>query len=143
MKHKIVDTARSWLGTPFCLHARVRSVGCDCLGLVIGVANELNLTDKFAQPVVKLDYTHYGLLNDGRILSAKLSKHFTLSSAIEVGNLALFTFDNNPSHLGIIGDYPHKRYSIIHANAVIGKVVEHRLSGILKHNLIATYELAS
>ena len=33
----IVDAARAWLGTPYHHQASLRSVGCDCLGLVRGV----------------------------------------------------------------------------------------------------------
>ncbi len=142
MNKSVVQEARQWLGTPFCLHGRIKSVGCDCLGLIMGVAHELKLKDRFAQPVTHLDQTGYHLLSDGYLLHAVLDKHFTANSCVELGNMALFTFDNNPTHLGIIGDYPGGRFSVIHANASVGKVVEHRLCGVLKQNLIATYEFA-
>ena len=34
---RIVAEARSWIGTPYRHQASLRSVGCDCLGLVRGV----------------------------------------------------------------------------------------------------------
>jgi NlpC/P60 family putative phage cell wall peptidase len=37
----IVSAARSWLGTPYHHQAAVKGVGCDCLGLVRGVYEEL------------------------------------------------------------------------------------------------------
>ena len=37
----IVAAARSWLGTPYHHQAAVKGVGCDCLGLVRGVYEEL------------------------------------------------------------------------------------------------------
>jgi hypothetical protein len=143
MNYNAVQEARLWLGTPFCLHGRIKSVGCDCLGLIVGVARELELKDKFAQPITNLDQTGYHLLSDGRILRTVLDKYFTVNSCVELGNLALFTFDNNPIHLAIIGDYPGDRFSVIHANASVGKVVEHRFCGVLKQNLIATYEFTN
>jgi NlpC/P60 family putative phage cell wall peptidase len=38
---RIVDAARSWLGTPYHHQASVKGAGCDCLGLVRGVYEEL------------------------------------------------------------------------------------------------------
>lgn len=37
----ILATARSWLGTPYHHQAAVKGAGCDCLGLVRGVYEEL------------------------------------------------------------------------------------------------------
>lgn len=37
----IVAAARSWLGTPYHHQAALKGVGCDCLGLVRGVYEEL------------------------------------------------------------------------------------------------------
>ena len=34
---KIVAQARSWLGTPYHHQARLKGVGCDCLGLLRGL----------------------------------------------------------------------------------------------------------
>jgi NlpC/P60 family putative phage cell wall peptidase len=36
----VVDRARRWIGTPYVHQARRRGVGCDCLGLVLGVWEE-------------------------------------------------------------------------------------------------------
>ncbi len=38
---EIVTAARGWLGTPYHHQAAVKGVGCDCLGLVRGVYEEL------------------------------------------------------------------------------------------------------
>ena len=38
---RIVSAARRWIGTPFHHRASVHGVGCDCLGLVIGVWREV------------------------------------------------------------------------------------------------------
>ena len=34
---RIVDEARSWIGTPYVHQASLKGIGCDCLGLVRGV----------------------------------------------------------------------------------------------------------
>lgn len=33
----IINEARSWIGTPYHHQARIKHVGCDCLGLIIGI----------------------------------------------------------------------------------------------------------
>ncbi len=38
---RIVAIARSWIGTPYRHQGRLKGVGCDCLGLLIGVFEEL------------------------------------------------------------------------------------------------------
>ncbi len=37
----IVAVARSWIGTPYRHQASLKGVGCDCLGLLVGVWREL------------------------------------------------------------------------------------------------------
>ncbi len=34
---RVVETARSWIGTPYLHQASLKGAGCDCLGLVRGV----------------------------------------------------------------------------------------------------------
>lgn len=38
---RIVDIARTWIGTPYVHQASLKGVGCDCLGLLRGVWREL------------------------------------------------------------------------------------------------------
>lgn len=38
---RIVESARGWIGTPYRHQASLRSIGCDCLGLVRGVWREV------------------------------------------------------------------------------------------------------
>ena len=52
----IVTAARSWLGTPYHHQAAVKGVGCDCLGLVRGVYEELLGTPAEAPPPYSRDW---------------------------------------------------------------------------------------
>ena len=38
---EVVATARSWIGTPYRHQGQLKGVGCDCLGLIVGVWREL------------------------------------------------------------------------------------------------------
>jgi NlpC/P60 family putative phage cell wall peptidase len=43
MSLSAISIARDWLGTPFKDSASVRGVGCDCAGLIEGIARELGI----------------------------------------------------------------------------------------------------
>ena len=61
MQNLIIKAAETWIGTPFAHQARIKHVGCDCLGLIMGIANELSLKAKSGLPLTlydKIDY-HY------------------------------------------------------------------------------------
>ncbi len=141
MTQSICTVARQWLGTPFHRHGRSKQIGCDCLGLIIGVAAELDLKTRYGQPLVDLDRNNYHLIHDGTILLQELNNHLTACQQPGIGQLALLSFDNNPQHLAIIVDYPHAgELAIIHAHMSARKVVEHRLDLELRKTLISTYE---
>src|SRR3712207_3786304 len=40
-REEIVAAARGWIGTPYRHQGALRGVGCDCLGLLVGVWREL------------------------------------------------------------------------------------------------------
>lgn len=48
----VLETARSWIGTPYRHQASTKHIGCDCLGFVTGVWRELG------GDVPKLDATY-------------------------------------------------------------------------------------
>lgn len=41
----VVAEAREWVGTPFHWQASLKKIGCDCKGLVVGIARELKLPE--------------------------------------------------------------------------------------------------
>ena len=46
---RIVDIAREWRGTPYRHQGRLKGVGCDCIGLILGVAKEAGF-EGFSEP---------------------------------------------------------------------------------------------
>lgn len=44
-RNQIISEAKSWLHTPFHPQARIKSVGCDCIGLIVRVAQKLKIGD--------------------------------------------------------------------------------------------------
>lgn len=140
--NNIVCQARTWKNTRFHHQGRVKGVGCDCIGLVLGVANELGLVSrKSATALTQFDRKDYSMLPDGKQLQAALAEHLQLVDEAKVGDVGLFYFDKNPQHVGIFGDYPDGGLSLIHCYRSVGKVVEHRFDEGWQKRLVAVYSL--
>jgi cell wall-associated NlpC family hydrolase len=136
----VVAEARTWLGTPFHHQARLKSVGVDCIGLVIGVSRELGLV------APDFDVTGYSRVPDGRSLLEEASKHMPRISFQQVrpGDVVVVAFDVDPQHFGILGDYAHGGLSIIHAlgrTAGRGGVIETRLMFSRAMRFVAAFSL--
>jgi NlpC/P60 family putative phage cell wall peptidase len=57
---KVVDAARSWIGTPYRHQGCVRGAGADCLGLLRGIWRELCGTEPEAVPPYTADWAEPG-----------------------------------------------------------------------------------
>lgn len=132
---QIVATARTWINTRFHHQARVKGVGCDCAGLVIGVCKELGLSE-----FDKTDYTRHP---DGVMLQQVCDDNMSRIRFEDAkpGDVLLFRFEVLPQHLAIIGDYVHGGLSIIHAYAPSRKVIETRLDSVWIERIVSAYRL--
>ena len=99
----IVAIARSWIGTPYRHQGALKGVGCDCLGLLIGVWREL--TGEAAGPIPP--YTPDWAEAEGRetfadALRARL-REIEIGEARE-GDLVLFRWRRHlpAKHAGIL-----------------------------------------
>jgi cell wall-associated NlpC family hydrolase len=134
---RVVAAARDWIGTPFHHQARLKAVGVDCIGLVIGVARELDMVQQ------DFDVTGYSRYPDGRALMAMAREKMTWVplDQMQIGDVVVVGFDKLPQHFGIIGDYRHGGFSIIHAASAYGKVVEQRLMFSKAMFFVAAFQL--
>jgi cell wall-associated NlpC family hydrolase len=136
----VVACARTWIGTTFEHQQRMKGVGVDCVGLVIGVARELGLIGP------SVDVHGYPRVPDGRLLK-QCDEHMRRVSreAMQPGDVIAVTFDVEPMHLGIVGDYVHGGLSMIHALAQAGRhrgrVCEMRLMFSERMRFMAAYSL--
>lgn len=88
--------ARSWLGVPFHWQQSSR-IGCDCKGLVVGVARELGLPEAAS---VAASIADYGSKVPVELLKKGLAQ--TLEKvAPEAGDVLLMRFNGRAQHLGI------------------------------------------
>jgi len=112
-RQAIIDTARTWIGTPYHHQGRSKSAGIDCIGLIVGVAADLGL--KFN------DYTDYQRFPDGVTLVAELSKQATQTDEPHPGDIVCFKITQLPQHVAILSS----KNTIIHAYAPHGVVETH------------------
>ena len=137
MRSQIVQAAREWIDTPFHHQARLKGVGVDCVGLVIGVARELDLVPH------DLDVQGYPRTPDGTSLMATMRQHMTEidRAVMQPGDVIVVSFDRDPQHLAILGDYRHGGLSIIHAAGKTGRVIETRLMFSSAMTFVAAFAL--
>jgi cell wall-associated NlpC family hydrolase len=122
-KEHVVAEARSWVGTPFKHQGRAKGVGVDCVGLLIGVARRLGIV------APAFDVTGYTRRPDGWTLIEECERHMGRVDQAELasGDGVIVRFDAEPQHFGFVAPYRHGGWSIIHATAKYGCVVETRL----------------
>lgn len=96
--------AQSWIKTPFLDHASVKSKGCDCKGLVWGVARELNFPEAESFYATFIDYD---LRRSGGVPSALLREGmaalFDREEEIQAGDVLLLKHKGATMHLAIAG----------------------------------------
>lgn len=133
-RKEICDKALEYLGTKFVHQGRLKGVGVDCAGLVVGVAKELNL---FKEEVI--DLKGYSRVPDGNTLYQTLingtSKEKNIND-LKYGDIILFRFTNFPQHVGIY--MPNNK--LIHSYESIGKVVIHDLDNKWKNRIVSVFE---
>jgi hypothetical protein len=116
----VVAAARSHLGTRWQHQGRLPGVALDCAGLVITVARQLGLVAE------DFDINGYVRVPDGTML-AWCNKHMQRVPTLELGAVLSLIVHREPQHLGIVGDYRHGGWSLIHAASNAGRVIETRL----------------
>jgi NlpC/P60 family putative phage cell wall peptidase len=121
---------RTWIGSPYKHQGRLKGVGVDCIGLVIGVAQACGITD--------YDISNYDRRPDGSLRPV-------MDSMLEIvpvpdaqpGDVLLFQFAACPMHVGIISGPD----LLTHAYAINRKVVEHRIDENWRAMITRAYHL--
>jgi cell wall-associated NlpC family hydrolase len=118
----VVLAARSWLGVPFQWQQSNR-FGCDCKGLIVGVARELGLPEAASLYAAIADY---GRAVPVPLLLRGLAATFTRANEPRPGDVLLMTMGGSPCHLGF-----HAGDRVIHTyNNGPRRVITSRLAAI-------------
>lgn len=121
--------ARTWLGTPFHHQGRLKGIGADCVGLIVGVADELGLNPP--------DVTNYSRRPQGNLLVEMIEKRAEKINPADArtGDILVFKIYKEPQHAAI-----KTEYGIIHSCQGVG-VVETSLEGDWASRLVAAYRI--
>lgn len=132
----VVAAARSHLGTRWAHQGRLPGVALDCAGLVIVVARHLALVDE------GFDVNGYSRWPDGTMLDW-CDQHMQRVADLELGAVLVLASAQQPQHMGIVGDYVHGGWSVIHAcNAAHPpRVIETRLMFAANFRLRGIYRM--
>jgi len=95
----IIAEARSWIGTPFHWEASVKGVGCDCKGLVAGVARNLGRPEA---ATAFANATAYHRQVDTKLLRRGLESLFDLAATPSPGDVLLLTVGGRAQHMAIM-----------------------------------------
>jgi cell wall-associated NlpC family hydrolase len=130
-RSSLVTVARSYIGVPF-YHAGRNRHGCDCIGLLLAVAEEAGALT-YTPPGYSAGFVDSALLL-GEIERFADSVEF---GPVQDGDIGVFTIAGNPQHAAILT----AAGTMIHAYQTVGKVVEHALAGAWERRLVGVWRL--
>jgi cell wall-associated NlpC family hydrolase len=136
-RREVVDFARSFIGTPYRHQGRSKVFGVDCAGILVLLANKLNI---YWESKYSLRYARNP---EFFILQSEMDKYLEEITwkDIRMGDVLLFKITKHPQHVGIVSDYAKNRLGIVHTYESVGKVVEHRLNEMWMGLLIKAYKI--
>lgn len=106
-----VAEAQAWIGTPFHWQASVKGVGCDCKGLVAGVARALGLPEAEGLYARMADYGADGRVPVSTLLRG-MAETLTRTPVARPGDVLLFRMSGQPQHMGVhAGDHVIHTYN--------------------------------
>jgi len=140
LRDDIVAYARTLLGTPFHMNARVPRVGIDCAGVLV-------LAARRCCPFVPEDFDlpPYTGTPDGHTMIEWCNKYMgapVTKAMMQPGDACVMRTANYPQHLGVIGRHAHGGLSLIHASnsASPPRVIETTLVWLPNQRFIAAYQ---
>jgi NlpC/P60 family putative phage cell wall peptidase len=123
----VIAEARTWVGTPFRHQARLKYVGCDCIGLVWGVGEACGVLE--VDPVRVKRYLGYGRTPNPARMREALETFFVPLPAGPVfpSDIAWLEWrEDLPMHLAVLTERrAGGTCNIIHSLRDVGKVCEH------------------
>ncbi len=141
--YDVAAEAMSWAGTPFAHQASLRGVGCDCGGLVRGVAVALGCIGQAEFDRAFAPFAGYPRQPNGT-LQAICDTFMARVPFADIGDAVLMNYADigEPHHLAFVVDYPaDAALGLVHALARPGRVVYHRFSAEFRARVVQAYRL--
>lgn len=131
----VVREARTWLGTKYAHQHREKGAAVDCAGVLTMTGAALSLST--------FDVTDYSTYPEGMRLLTMCGEHMTRIPVADLkpADAVVLRIRRGPQHIGIVADYALGGLSMIHADSVIGRVVETPLDGRWMARVVAAYRI--
>lgn len=113
----VVTKAREWVGTPRREHQQIKGVGCDCVGFLIGLGNEVGYLEETIENYPRMARDDHLLKILDRYLLRLPDKNYNPGDIIVLQIRGLLT------HVGLVTD----NHTVIHSHNRLG-VIESPLS---------------
>lgn len=129
----LIDAARKYLGVPF-RHRGRSATGLDCAGLGVLAYRDCGIDVPDLRAYGREPYRN-GLME---ALQAALGD--PVDGGPLPGDVVVMRFDKDPHHVALIAQAPYAdQLTMIHADSMHGRVVEHRLSEDWRARIVAVY----
>lgn len=99
----VAAEAKEWRGTPFRWQASQKGVGCDCKGLLWGVARELGFPEAESLYAKVSDYSPTRPVPSA-LLKEGFASIFDRVSEPQIGDVLLLKVGGRASHIAIVSD---------------------------------------
>ena len=131
----IVETALSYIGTPYKAGGQSREEGLNCAGIIVCIARDLGFSD--------VGFPGRANFTKERPLDALFSAHMDKLpdwKQAERGDVLSIAFESDPHHCGIVTKVNSFGIYIVHATRNHG-VIEHKLYGRLLRSIVDGYRI--
>ena len=128
-RQAVVREARSWLGTPYHHHARIKGVGVDCAQLLCGVFENCGLVEPIEPGFYPVDWHLHRNEEMFSQWAGRYAKPQDAGSPYRLGDVVLFKFGRTFSHGSIyVGDelFIH---SYLRRGVILSRLNEEPLDG--------------
>lgn len=137
MNNKIIEIAKTYIGTPWMHQGRMKKIGVDCAGLVVCVLKEFGYN-------VNFDVKGYNRIPEGVNLKNIAREFFDEVKFDEIkdGDILLFNILGNPQHIAFYLKENDIDY-IIHSygDPSINKVVQSRLDSKWRERICGIFRI--
>lgn len=139
MREKIIEAARSFIGTRFLHQGRTPATsetggGMDCVGLIKMTADAAGVVSRLTGEPLP-DFDAYAPRAQGDFLQALAKNHLHEIDRAEIACCVLIRFANNPQHAAIMTGED----TMVHASNGPGFVTEHRINDAWRRRFIGFY----
>lgn len=118
MREKVAQSAKEWIGVPY-QHRGFSRNGCDCTGLLVGIAREFGYLKDYRPRKYQPDWNLHR--HDNHVVEQlkRFGREIPKDQA-DVGDIIVMYFGRNFSHCGILVD--KEKMEMVHCYITIGKV---------------------